>query len=79
MREKKEHAQAVFDHLANEKNACEERIYEEEQRYRTLFNMRQKTLASIKVSIILRPFENEGNVVIVTLTASWRHSSFILK
>ncbi|KAM7228737.1 hypothetical protein CapIbe_020025 [Capra ibex] len=48
LREKKEHAQAVFDHLANEKNACEERIYEEEQRYRTLFNMRQKTLASIK-------------------------------
>ncbi|XP_070308901.1 coiled-coil domain-containing protein 178 isoform X3 [Odocoileus virginianus] len=48
LREKKEHAQAVFDHLVNEKKACEERIYEEEQRYRTLFNMRQNTLASIK-------------------------------
>uniref|UniRef100_F1MFC7 Coiled-coil domain containing 178 n=2 Tax=Bos TaxID=9903 RepID=F1MFC7_BOVIN len=48
LREKKEHAQAVFDHLVNEKKACEERLYEEEQRYRTLFNMRQKTLASIK-------------------------------
>ncbi|KAF4024948.1 hypothetical protein G4228_016870 [Cervus hanglu yarkandensis] len=56
LREKKEHAQAVFDHLVNEKKACEERIYEEEQRYRTLFNMRQNTLASIKVSIILGPF-----------------------
>ncbi|KAB0357838.1 hypothetical protein FD754_001994, partial [Muntiacus muntjak] len=48
LREKKEHAQVVFDHLVNEKKACEERIYEEEQRYRTLFNMRQNTLASIK-------------------------------
>uniref|UniRef100_A0A8C6D8K7 Coiled-coil domain containing 178 n=1 Tax=Moschus moschiferus TaxID=68415 RepID=A0A8C6D8K7_MOSMO len=48
LREKKEHAQAVFDHLVNEKKACEERIYEEEQRFRTLFNMRQKTLASIR-------------------------------
>ena len=56
LREKKEHAQAVFDHLVNEKKTCEERIYEEEQRYKTLFNMRQNTLASIKVSIILGPF-----------------------
>ncbi|XP_036730191.1 coiled-coil domain-containing protein 178 [Balaenoptera musculus] len=48
MREKKEHAQAVFDHLINEKKACEERIYEEEKRYRTLFTMRQRNLSNIK-------------------------------
>uniref|UniRef100_A0A8C3X1G5 Coiled-coil domain containing 178 n=1 Tax=Catagonus wagneri TaxID=51154 RepID=A0A8C3X1G5_9CETA len=48
LREKKEHAQAVFDHLISEKKACEERIYEEEQRFRTLFTIRQKTLANIK-------------------------------
>ncbi|XP_057554187.1 coiled-coil domain-containing protein 178 [Hippopotamus amphibius kiboko] len=48
MREKKEYAQAVFDHLVNEKKACEERLYEEEQRYRTLFTMRQRTLSNIK-------------------------------
>ncbi|XP_039113312.1 coiled-coil domain-containing protein 178 isoform X2 [Hyaena hyaena] len=45
---KKEHAQAVFDHLVSEKKTCEERLYEEEQRYRTLVTMRQKTLADIK-------------------------------
>lgn len=49
---KKEHAQAVFDHLVSEKKTCEDRLYEEEQRYRTLVTMRQKTLADIKVSII---------------------------
>ncbi|XP_067557475.1 coiled-coil domain-containing protein 178 [Pseudorca crassidens] len=48
MREKKEHAQAVFDHLINEKEACEERIYEEEQRYRALFTMRQRNLSNVK-------------------------------
>lgn len=48
IRYKKEHAQAVFDHLASEKKDCEERLYEEEQRFRTLVTMRQKTLADIK-------------------------------
>lgn len=52
MRYKKEHAQAVFDHLISEKKIYEEKLYEEEQRYRTLITMRQKTLADIKVSII---------------------------
>lgn len=56
MREKKEHAQAVFDHLINEKEACEERIYEEEQRYRALFTMRQRNLSNVKVSVIFGPF-----------------------
>ncbi|XP_036740963.2 coiled-coil domain-containing protein 178, partial [Manis pentadactyla] len=51
MRYKKEHIQAVFDHLTSEKKVCEERIYEEDQRYRTLITMRQKTLADVKVSI----------------------------
>ncbi|XP_042818600.1 coiled-coil domain-containing protein 178 isoform X1 [Panthera tigris] len=45
---KKEYAQAVFDQLVSEKKTCEERLYEEEQRYRTLITMRQKTLADIK-------------------------------
>uniref|UniRef100_G1L135 Coiled-coil domain containing 178 n=1 Tax=Ailuropoda melanoleuca TaxID=9646 RepID=G1L135_AILME len=48
MRYKREHAQGVFDHLISEKKIYEERIYEEEQRYRTLVTMRQKTLADIK-------------------------------
>ncbi|XP_030885093.1 coiled-coil domain-containing protein 178 [Leptonychotes weddellii] len=48
MRYKREHAQAVFDHLVSEKKIYEERLYEEEQRYRTLITMRQKTLADIK-------------------------------
>ncbi|XP_072805151.1 coiled-coil domain-containing protein 178 [Vicugna pacos] len=48
MRYKKEHAQAVFDHLVSEKKACEERLCEEEQRYITLFSIRQRTLANIK-------------------------------
>uniref|UniRef100_A0A8C7BP54 Coiled-coil domain containing 178 n=1 Tax=Neovison vison TaxID=452646 RepID=A0A8C7BP54_NEOVI len=48
MRYKKEHAQAVFDHLISEKKIYEEKLYEEEQRYRTLITMRQKTLADIK-------------------------------
>lgn len=56
IRYKKEHAQAVFDHLASEKKDCEERLYEEEQRFRTLVTMRQKTLADIKVSIIFGLF-----------------------
>ncbi|KAI5279131.1 hypothetical protein MUG91_G127n11 [Manis pentadactyla] len=49
MRYKKEHIQAVFDHLTSEKKVCEERIYEEDQRYRTLITMRQKTLADVKI------------------------------
>lgn len=47
MRYKKEHAQAVFDHLVSEKKIYEERLYEEEQRYRTLITMRQKKLWQI--------------------------------
>lgn len=65
MRYKREHAQGVFDHLISEKKIYEERIYEEEQRYRTLVTMRQKTLADIKVSIIFGLSYNEGNIVIV--------------
>ncbi|XP_076991797.1 coiled-coil domain-containing protein 178 isoform X7 [Tamandua tetradactyla] len=48
MRYKREHAQAVFDHYMNEKKACEERIYEEQQRFRVLHSMRQNTLAEIQ-------------------------------
>nr|XP_051707269.1 coiled-coil domain-containing protein 178 isoform X2 [Oryctolagus cuniculus] len=45
---KKEHAQAVFDHLMQEKTHCEERLFEEEQRFRKLFAMRQNTLEHMK-------------------------------
>ncbi|XP_054580429.1 coiled-coil domain-containing protein 178 [Eptesicus fuscus] len=48
VRFKKEHAQAVYDHLISEKIACEERLDEEEQRHRNLVTMRQKTLADLK-------------------------------
>ncbi|XP_016051474.1 PREDICTED: coiled-coil domain-containing protein 178 [Miniopterus natalensis] len=48
IRFKKEHAQAVYDHLISKKKACEERLIEEEQRQRTLVTMRQKTLADLK-------------------------------
>ncbi|KAM8780263.1 coiled-coil domain-containing protein 178 [Rhynchonycteris naso] len=48
VRFKNEHAQAVYDHIIDEQKSCQERLYEEEQRYRTLLAMRQKTLADIK-------------------------------
>ncbi|KAM5305481.1 coiled-coil domain-containing protein 178 [Glossophaga mutica] len=48
VRFKKEQAQAVYDHLMSEKRACEQRLSEEEQRYRALVTKRQKTLADIK-------------------------------
>nr|KAF6421863.1 coiled-coil domain containing 178 [Rousettus aegyptiacus] len=48
IRFKKEHAQAVYDHLISEQKACRERISEEEQRFGTLVAMRQKTLKDIK-------------------------------
>ncbi|XP_049757570.1 coiled-coil domain-containing protein 178 [Elephas maximus indicus] len=48
IRFKKEHAQAVFDQLDSEKRACQERVHEEEERFRVLLSMRQKTLGEIK-------------------------------
>ncbi|XP_040840593.1 coiled-coil domain-containing protein 178 [Ochotona curzoniae] len=45
---KREHAQAVFDQLMEAKANCEERLYEEEQRFRKLFAMRQNTLGDMK-------------------------------
>lgn len=53
IRFKKEHAEAVYDHLIGEQKACKERISEEDQRFATLVTMRQKTLKYIKVSTIL--------------------------
>ncbi|KAB0378714.1 hypothetical protein FD755_010292 [Muntiacus reevesi] len=73
LREKKEHAQVVFDHLVNEKKACEERIYEEEQRYRTLFNMRQNTLASIKHLHGMIVISEMPNHFIYLPPAIWEH------
>lgn len=62
MRFKKEHTQAVYDHLISEKIACEERLDEEEQRHRNLVAMRQKTLADLKVSVTFSLLWKEGKV-----------------
>ncbi|KAL4682613.1 hypothetical protein H8959_002168, partial [Pygathrix nigripes] len=48
MRFKREHAQAVFNHYMQEKKDCEERIFEEDQRFRMLLAVRQKTLRDIQ-------------------------------
>ncbi|XP_075389353.1 coiled-coil domain-containing protein 178 [Tenrec ecaudatus] len=48
IRHKKEHIQAVFDHLKNEKKALEERLCEEGERFNLVTSMRQKTLEEIK-------------------------------
>ncbi|XP_037662129.1 coiled-coil domain-containing protein 178 isoform X2 [Choloepus didactylus] len=53
MRYKKEHAQAVFDQYISEKKACEERLYEERQRFIVLHSMRLNTLAEIQVTLKL--------------------------
>ncbi|XP_078204086.1 coiled-coil domain-containing protein 178 isoform X3 [Callithrix jacchus] len=44
MRFKREHAQTVFDHFMQEKKDCEERLFEEDQRFRVLLAVRQNTL-----------------------------------
>ncbi|XP_051058013.1 coiled-coil domain-containing protein 178 [Phodopus roborovskii] len=44
----KEHAQGVFDHLMQEKQHCEERIFVEDRRFRRLVEMRKNTLADIR-------------------------------
>uniref|UniRef100_A0A2K6PXD2 Coiled-coil domain containing 178 n=1 Tax=Rhinopithecus roxellana TaxID=61622 RepID=A0A2K6PXD2_RHIRO len=55
MRFKREHAQAVFDHYMQEKKDCEERIFEEDQRFRVLLAVRQKTLRDTQVKQLLKP------------------------
>lgn len=44
----REHAQGVYDHLMQEKQHCEERIFEEERRFQKLVDMRKSTLADIR-------------------------------
>ncbi|XP_021785718.2 coiled-coil domain-containing protein 178 isoform X5 [Papio anubis] len=51
MRFKREHAQAVFDHYMQEKKDCEERIFEEDQRFRVLLAVRQKTLRDTQKTV----------------------------
>uniref|UniRef100_A0A8B7WHT9 Coiled-coil domain-containing protein 178 n=1 Tax=Castor canadensis TaxID=51338 RepID=A0A8B7WHT9_CASCN len=48
VRFKKEHLQAVFDHLMEEKRNCEDRITEEALKFRRLIATRQQTLANIQ-------------------------------
>ncbi|XP_073926159.1 coiled-coil domain-containing protein 178 isoform X2 [Castor canadensis] len=57
VRFKKEHLQAVFDHLMEEKRNCEDRITEEALKFRRLIATRQQTLANIQVSIIFDCFK----------------------
>ncbi|XP_040613830.1 coiled-coil domain-containing protein 178 [Mesocricetus auratus] len=44
----KEHTQGVFDHLMREKQHCEERIFDEDRRFRRLAEMRQSTLTDTR-------------------------------
>ncbi|XP_006835195.1 PREDICTED: coiled-coil domain-containing protein 178 [Chrysochloris asiatica] len=48
IRYKKEHIQSVFDQYKSEKRSCQERFYEEEERFKMLVSMRQNTLEEIK-------------------------------
>ncbi|XP_047382179.1 coiled-coil domain-containing protein 178 [Sciurus carolinensis] len=48
VRFKRENAQSIFDHFMDKKKDCEERIFEEDQKFTMLFNTRQKTLKDIK-------------------------------
>jgi hypothetical protein len=52
----REHVHGVYDHLMREKQYCEERIFEEERRFRRLIDMRKNTLKNIRVS------PNERNI-----------------
>ncbi|CAO2593429.1 Coiled-coil domain-containing protein 178 [Lemmus lemmus] len=47
----REHAQGVYDHFMQEKQHCEERIFEEDRRFHNLLTMRKSTLADIRVSL----------------------------
>ncbi|XP_021070176.1 coiled-coil domain-containing protein 178 [Mus pahari] len=44
----REHVHGVYDHLAKEKQYCEERIFDEERRFRRLIDMRKNTLKNIR-------------------------------
>ncbi|XP_028630723.1 coiled-coil domain-containing protein 178 [Grammomys surdaster] len=44
----REHVHGVYDHLVQEKQHCEERIFDEERRFRRLIDMRKNTLENIK-------------------------------
>ncbi|XP_045383660.1 coiled-coil domain-containing protein 178 [Lemur catta] len=54
MRFKKEQAQIVFDHYMQEKRNCEDRMLEDDQRFRMLLAIRQKTLDEIKLCELQR-------------------------
>ncbi|XP_075827250.1 coiled-coil domain-containing protein 178 [Microtus pennsylvanicus] len=44
----REHAKGVYDHLMQQKQHCEERIFEEDRRFQKLVDMRKSTLADIR-------------------------------
>ncbi|KAL1773448.1 hypothetical protein HispidOSU_004375 [Sigmodon hispidus] len=44
----REHAKGMFDHLNEEKQHCEERIFEEDRKFKKLVGMRQSTLEDIR-------------------------------
>lgn len=56
----REHVHGVYDHLVREKQHCEERIFDEERKFRRLIDTRKVTLENIKVSQpYFKTFENE--------------------
>ncbi|CAH7095227.1 Ccdc178 [Phodopus roborovskii] len=62
----KEHAQGVFDHLMQEKQHCEERIFVEDRRFRRLVEMRKNTLADIRLHV--------ETVLLKTQTLFWQYT-----
>ncbi|XP_052011617.1 coiled-coil domain-containing protein 178 [Apodemus sylvaticus] len=44
----REHVHGVYDHLTKEKQCCEERIFDEDRRFRRILDMRQSTLETIR-------------------------------
>ena len=46
----REHVHGVYDHLTKQKQYCEERIFDEDRRFRRIIDMRQNTLEDIRVS-----------------------------
>ncbi|GAB1301486.1 Coiled-coil domain-containing protein 178 [Apodemus speciosus] len=44
----REHVHGVYDHLTKQKQYCEERLFDEDRRFRRITDMRQSTLENIK-------------------------------
>ncbi|PNI60528.1 CCDC178 isoform 3, partial [Pan troglodytes] len=78
MRFKREHAQTVFDHYMQEKKDCEERIFEEDQRFRVLLAVRQKTLQDTQLCQLQRRMHTlwQEHFKLVVLFSQMRLANF---